>query len=116
MGRIGRCALKILLDTPEVELIAVNNIGPIENIAYLLKYDTVYNRFEKSVEIDGEQLIIDRQDIHHLHRGGQQHFPQGSRKRSIPEHSRGNGRSAHLYRHPWRSQSFRGGSKHDASR
>ena len=59
LGRIGRAALKIIMDTPELELVAVNDIAPIENIVYLLKYDTVYGRYEKSVEHDAENLIID---------------------------------------------------------
>lgn len=58
LGRIGRAALKIILDTPDLELVAVNDIVPIENIAYLLKYDTVYGRYERTVEHDGENLII----------------------------------------------------------
>lgn len=58
LGRIGRAALKIILDTAQLELVAVNDIVPAENIAYLLKYDTVYGRYEKSVESDGENLII----------------------------------------------------------
>ena len=59
LGRIGRAALKIIMDTPELELVAVNDIVPIANIVYLLKYDTVYGRYEKSVEEDGENLAID---------------------------------------------------------
>ena len=58
LGRIGRAALKIILDTAQLELVAVNDIVPAKNIAYLLKYDTVYGRYEKSVESDGENLII----------------------------------------------------------
>jgi glyceraldehyde 3-phosphate dehydrogenase len=59
LGRIGRAALKIILETPELELVAVNDIVPIKNIVYLLKYDTVYGRYEKTLEEDGENLIID---------------------------------------------------------
>ena len=58
LGRIGRAALKIILDTPDLELVAVNDIVPIENIVYLLKYDTVYGRYDKTVEGNGENLII----------------------------------------------------------
>jgi glyceraldehyde 3-phosphate dehydrogenase len=58
LGRIGRAALKIILDTPQLEVVAVNDIVPAENIAYLLKYDTVYGRYEKPVESDGENLVI----------------------------------------------------------
>ncbi|MCZ7570091.1 MAG: type I glyceraldehyde-3-phosphate dehydrogenase [Ardenticatenaceae bacterium] len=59
LGRIGRAALKIMLDTPELELVAANDIVPPENIAYLLKYDTVYGRYEKTVASEGDDLIID---------------------------------------------------------
>src|SRR5574339_1158687 len=58
LGRIGRAALKIILDTPQLELVAVNDIVPIDNLVYLLKYDTVYGRYEKTVESDGKNLII----------------------------------------------------------
>jgi glyceraldehyde 3-phosphate dehydrogenase len=58
LGRIGRAALKVILETPGLELVAVNDIVPIDNIVYLLKYDTVYGRYEKTVENDEENLII----------------------------------------------------------
>ncbi len=63
MGRIGRAALKVILDTPELELLAVNDIISIENIAYLLKYDSVYGIYEKEVSHDAENLIINGQKI-----------------------------------------------------
>src|SRR5919109_5630358 len=58
LGRIGRAALKIILDTPQLEVVAFNDIVPAENIVYLLKYDTVYGRYENTVESNGENLII----------------------------------------------------------
>lgn len=63
MGRIGRAALKVILDTPELDLIAVNDIVAIENIAYLLKYDSVYGIYEKEVSHDDNYLIIDGKKI-----------------------------------------------------
>jgi glyceraldehyde 3-phosphate dehydrogenase len=66
LGRIGRAALKIIMETPELELVAVNDIVPIENIVYLLKYDTVYGRYDKIVESDGENLIVGGKSIHYL--------------------------------------------------
>ena len=50
LGRIGRTTLKIVLDTPSLDLIAVNDLGASDNVVYLLKYDTVYGRYEKTVE------------------------------------------------------------------
>src|SRR5690606_13802108 len=59
MGRIGRAALKLILDTEGLELVAVNDIISIENLIYLIKYDTVYGRYEKEVSHDGQTLIVD---------------------------------------------------------
>ena len=50
LGRIGRATLKIVMDTPGLDVIAANDLGAADNIAYLLKYDTVYGRYEKTVE------------------------------------------------------------------
>ncbi len=59
LGRIGRATLKIVLDTPELELAAVNDIAPADELAYLLKYDTVYGRYEGDVGHENSDLIID---------------------------------------------------------
>lgn len=66
LGRIGRAALKVVLDTPEFDLVAVNDIGGVENMAYLLKYDTVYGRYEREVDVDGGNLVIDGKTIRYL--------------------------------------------------
>ncbi len=58
-GRIGRAAFKIILDTPELELVGFNDIMPLDNLAYLLKYDTVYGRYDKEVEAKGDVLVVD---------------------------------------------------------
>ncbi|HZD11278.1 MAG TPA: glyceraldehyde 3-phosphate dehydrogenase NAD-binding domain-containing protein, partial [Candidatus Binatia bacterium] len=59
LGRIGRATFKIMLDTPELEVVAVNDLVPNDNLAYLLKYDTVYGRYERDVDYDDEHLIVD---------------------------------------------------------
>ena len=59
LGRIGRATLKIVMNTTGLELVAANDIGGADNIVYLLKYDTVYGRYEKTVEAtDDERLSI----------------------------------------------------------
>jgi glyceraldehyde 3-phosphate dehydrogenase len=63
MGRIGRTSLKLIFETPNLEVIAVNDIASIENIAYLLKHDSVHGSFEKDISIEGYQLIIDGKKI-----------------------------------------------------
>ncbi|MDF9801356.1 glyceraldehyde 3-phosphate dehydrogenase [Catalinimonas alkaloidigena] len=59
LGRIGRATLKVLLEKHDFELVAVNDLVSPKNLAYLLKYDTVYGRYHKKVENDGKHLIID---------------------------------------------------------
>lgn len=63
LGRIGRATLKILQDTPELELAAINDLIPTDNLAYLLKYDTVYGRFPGTVEAGEGHLIINGEKV-----------------------------------------------------
>jgi len=58
VGRIGRAALKRILETPELELVAVNDIVPAENLAYLLQYDTAYGRYDKAVSVEDGNLVV----------------------------------------------------------
>src|SRR5262249_45284243 len=44
-GRIGRLVYRIASDFPDVEIVAVNDLVPPDNLAYLLKYDTMHGRF-----------------------------------------------------------------------
>jgi glyceraldehyde 3-phosphate dehydrogenase len=59
LGRIGRAALKIILETPQLELAAINDIVSPDNLAYLLMFDTVYGRYQKSVKHTENSLSID---------------------------------------------------------
>lgn len=58
MGRIGRATLKIIMDQPALDLVAVNDLMPIDNLVYLLRYDTVYGRYEKKVEVKDGNLMV----------------------------------------------------------
>lgn len=58
LGRIGRAVLKIMIDSPELEVVAVNDLLPADNLAYLFKFDTVYGRYPKPVSAEGDQLIV----------------------------------------------------------
>ncbi|MGQ0602125.1 MAG: type I glyceraldehyde-3-phosphate dehydrogenase [Anaerolineales bacterium] len=75
LGRIGRAALKIVLDTPQLELVAVNDIAPIDNIAYLLRYDTVYGRYSQAMETEGDWLIISGKRFPTYHEKDPAHLP-----------------------------------------
>ena len=63
LGRIGRAAFKVLLDTPELDLVAVNDLTPIDGIVYLLKYDTVYGRYANEISAAGESLMANGWEI-----------------------------------------------------
>lgn len=49
-GRIGRSFFRATVGRPEIEIVAVNDLGDVENLAYLLKYDTAYGKASFSVE------------------------------------------------------------------
>ncbi len=48
-GRIGRLFFRQAFETPSLEVVAINDLGDIENLAYLLKYDTVYRVYDQEV-------------------------------------------------------------------
>jgi glyceraldehyde 3-phosphate dehydrogenase len=59
MGRIGRATFKILLDHPQLELVAVNDVIAAESIGYLLQYDSAYGKYSREIQSDAENLIIE---------------------------------------------------------
>ena len=62
-GRIGRCFFRAAHGNKELEIVAVNDLAPADNLAYLLKYDTVYGRFSGQVTVDSGQLVVDGKKI-----------------------------------------------------
>jgi glyceraldehyde 3-phosphate dehydrogenase len=62
-GRIGRAFLKVSWDKPEIEIVAVNDLGSIESLAYLLRHDTVYRNWNHKVEVSGADLVIDGKTV-----------------------------------------------------
>jgi glyceraldehyde 3-phosphate dehydrogenase len=66
-GRIGRTFFKVAYERDDIEVVAINDLGDIETLAYLLQYDTVYGRAPFSVETReddrGRFLVIDGREI-----------------------------------------------------
>ena len=58
LGRIGRSILKLVMDQSKLELVAVNDLVDAENLAYLLRFDTVYGRYPKTVAVDDGDLVV----------------------------------------------------------
>jgi len=62
-GRIGRAALKIIMETPDLQVVAVNDLMSIENAAYLLKYDSNYGKYQQDVSIEGDTILVGRHPV-----------------------------------------------------
>ena len=62
-GRIGRTFFKMAMNHPDFEVVAINDLGDIENLAYLLKYDTAYGAGQYTVETKEGALIVDGREI-----------------------------------------------------
>lgn len=58
-GRIGRQAFKIASQHPDIEIVAINELGDVANMAYLLKYDTVHRRDDATVAVKDGELQVD---------------------------------------------------------
>lgn len=59
IGRIGRATLRISLNNPELEVVAINDINPdISNVAYLIRYDSTYGRLGQSVQTENDTIVI----------------------------------------------------------
>ena len=62
-GRIGRAFVRQAYNRPEIEIVAVNDLGSLENLAYLLQYDTVYRKAPFSVSAKEGKLVIDGKEV-----------------------------------------------------
>ncbi|HKD24010.1 MAG TPA: type I glyceraldehyde-3-phosphate dehydrogenase [Rhizomicrobium sp.] len=64
-GRIGRLVLRAILETGRKDLavVAINDLGPVETNAHLLRYDSTHGRFPGEVVVDGDQMIVGGQKI-----------------------------------------------------
>jgi glyceraldehyde 3-phosphate dehydrogenase len=58
-GRIGRLVLRAIVESGrrDIEVVAVNDLGPIETNAHLLRFDSVHGRFPATVTVDGDMMI-----------------------------------------------------------
>lgn len=59
-GRIGRNYFKQAFEREEIEIVAFNDLGDLENMAYLLKYDTVYGRYKKDIQYRLENISFNK--------------------------------------------------------
>ncbi|MCR5732670.1 MAG: type I glyceraldehyde-3-phosphate dehydrogenase [Sphaerochaetaceae bacterium] len=57
-GRIGRFVFRAAMSRPEVEVVGINDLCPVDYLAYMLKYDTMHGQFEGTVEADVEKSLL----------------------------------------------------------
>jgi len=62
-GRIGRGVLRILSDRDDMEVVAINDLFDNDQLAYLLKYDTVMGIFQREIRVDGDFMYVDGSKI-----------------------------------------------------
>jgi glyceraldehyde 3-phosphate dehydrogenase len=62
-GRIGRAAFKAAINKDDLEVVAINDLGEPENLAYLLKYDSAYGVYEEEVSIQEGELTVGEKKI-----------------------------------------------------
>src|ERR1700732_2711015 len=59
-GRIGRLVLRGILESgrKDIEVVTVNDLGPVETNAHLLRFDSVHGRFPHSVAVEGDSINV----------------------------------------------------------
>jgi len=77
-GRIGRCFFRAAHEHKDIEIVGINDLGSLENLAYLLKYDTVYGRFDGKVNVEGGHLVVDGKTIQFSQEKDPAKLPWGS--------------------------------------
>ncbi len=63
VGRIGRALLRVAVRRPELELVAVNDLAPAQQLANLLARDTIHGPFDGTIEATADSLVVDGRSI-----------------------------------------------------
>src|SRR3954462_8290694 len=64
-GRIGRLVLRAIVESKrsDIVVVGVNDLGPVETNAHLLRYDSVHGRFPGEVRVEGDTMVVDGHKI-----------------------------------------------------
>jgi glyceraldehyde 3-phosphate dehydrogenase len=64
-GRIGRNILRAIVESgrTDIQVVAINDLGPVETNAHLLRYDSVHGRFPAEVTVEGDSIVVNGQKI-----------------------------------------------------
>ncbi|MDF2577463.1 MAG: glyceraldehyde-3-phosphate dehydrogenase [Chlamydiales bacterium] len=58
-GRIGRLVLRQAMKNKNIRVVAINDLVPADNLAYLLKFDSTHGRYQGEVKVEGDKIIVD---------------------------------------------------------
>lgn len=64
LGRIGRLVLRLSLKSPHISVVAVNDVVPADNLAYLLKYDSTHGTLREKISVEKERILVNDQEIY----------------------------------------------------
>ena len=79
-GRIGRLVLRSIVEHArrDIEVVAINDLGPVETNAHLLRYDSVHGRFPGEVRVDGVRAEFATSGEHELQITPRKALPKGA--------------------------------------
>lgn len=77
-GRIGRTFFRMAFDRPDIEVVAVNDLGDINNLAYLLQYDSSYGRAPFEVKVEGNTLNVNGKIVTFVQEKDPKNLPWGT--------------------------------------
>ncbi|MBX4190298.1 type I glyceraldehyde-3-phosphate dehydrogenase [Candidatus Parcubacteria bacterium] len=76
-GRIGRAFFKLAITKPELEIVAINDLGDLNDLAYLLRHDSVYGNYDKEVSVNNDKLVVDGKEYQFLQEKDATKLPWG---------------------------------------
>ena len=77
-GRIGRAFLRVAMGRADIQVVAINDLGSIEQSAYLLKFDSVYGRAPFAVEVAGGKLVVGDKQLAYVSEADPEKLPWGA--------------------------------------
>lgn len=93
-GRIGRNVFKIAMERSNIEIVALNDLTDAKTLAHLLKYDSTFGVYNKSVEVKGDAIVVDGREIKILAERDPKALPWGDMGVDVVVESTGVFRSA----------------------
>ena len=66
-GRIGRNLFRLLINHPQIEVVAINDLADNKTMAHLLKYDSIHGKLSENISYDENHLIVDNNKIAFIH-------------------------------------------------